>query len=106
MFRSGHDWLCGYEGSGTGVDLVRVDVLVERLGNSFVEPSKQLGQCFSVAAHEHSEGVVFIAGYGDATDGVFVAHGDFAELDQFFDVRQGQANRIWLRSGPWLYAAA
>jgi len=43
---------------------------------------------------------MFIAGYGDAADGVLVAHRDFAELDQFFDVRQGQANRIWLGSGP------
>jgi hypothetical protein len=33
--------------------------------------------------------VVLIAGYGDAADGVLVAHHNFAELDEFFNVRQG-----------------
>jgi hypothetical protein len=49
---------------------------------------------------------MLVAGYGDAADGVLVAHGDFPELNQFFDVRQVQANRIWRGSGPWFYAAA
>jgi hypothetical protein len=43
---------------------------------------------------------MLIAGYGDAADGVLVAHGDFPELYQFFDVRQAQANGFGLRSGP------
>jgi hypothetical protein len=49
---------------------------------------------------------MLIAGYGDASDGVLVAHGDFPERYQFFDVRQGQANGIWRGSGLWFYAAA
>ena len=74
-------------GSGTGVDFVGVDVFVEGFGNGLVEAGEQLGQCFFVAAHQHGQGVVLIAGYGDAADGVLVAHRDLAELDQFFDVR-------------------
>jgi len=92
--------------SGTGVDLVGEDVLVEGFGNSLVEAGKQLGKSFSFAANKHRQGVVLIAGDGDAADGVLVADGDFPELDEFFDVRQGQANRIWLGSGAWVYAAA
>ncbi len=61
---------------------------------------------FSFAANKHRQGVVLIAGDGDATDGVLVADGDFPELDEFFDMRQEQANRIWLGSGAWVYAAA
>ena len=80
-FRSGHDWLFGSRDSGTGIDLVGVDVFFECFGNSLIEPDEQLGQRFSVAAHEHGQGVVLIAGYGDAADGVLVTHGDFAELD-------------------------
>ena len=60
-------------GSGTGVDLVGVDVLVEGFANGLVEAGKQLGQCFSVAAYQHGQGVVLIAGYGDAADGVLIA---------------------------------
>jgi hypothetical protein len=49
---------------------------------------------------------MLIAGYSDTADGVLVAHGDFPELDQLFDVRQRQANGIWCGIGPWAYAAA
>ena len=60
-------------GSGTRVDLVGVDVLVEGFGDGLVEAGQQLGQGFSVAAHKHGKGIMFIAGYSDTAEGVLIA---------------------------------
>lgn len=103
---SGHGWLCGCEGSGTVVDLFGIDVFVECFSDGLVETCEQLHQGFCVAAHAHGQSVMLIAGYGDAADGVLIANRDLVELDQLFDVRQRQANRIWLRGRSGFYAAA
>ena len=44
-----------------------------------------MSQGFSVVAHEHGQGVVFIAGYSAAADRVFVADGDFSDGGSFWE---------------------
>ena len=65
-----------------------------------------MGQSLAVAAHQHSQGVVFIGGHGDAADGVHFADGDFAIVDELGDVRQGQeVDHGVAIDWPLLYAA-
>jgi hypothetical protein len=83
------------------------DVVLECLGEGLIEAGEQLGQCLALAAHEHGQGVVLIAGHGDAADGVHFAEGDFAVVDELGDVRQGEkVDHGVAVAWPLLYAAA
>jgi hypothetical protein len=87
------------------VDLVREDVFGVGLGDGQIEPDQQLGQGLTLAAYQHGQAVVSVAGGRDTPDGTECADSDFAILDQRRDVGQVQGTACGvLLAGVVVYA--
>ena|SRR6266516_37671 len=73
----------------SGVDLVGIDVVGERLVDGLVEANEELREILATASDQHGEAVMSVGGGGDATNGAKHAESDFAVGNQFRDVGQG-----------------
>src|ERR1700680_3454948 len=80
---------------------------VKALATAQVYPGQQLGQGLAFLAHQHGQGVVSIAGRGDASDRAEHADSDFTVFDQFRDIGQMQGMvRGVLPGSIFVYAAS